>query len=249
MSNQTSILLSLIIGIIVVFSLGFVLKSGSDNKSSSPTSRPTLRPNGPTLGPNGPTLGPNGPTLGPNGPNSQQRMLFYNSSTGRQLSDDNACYSCKDKVNVCGCYANNNCSVSPDKFQIPPVCGSMPCMQYETQDENGGSSVYNQNGISLYKGVVNDPYLCNSSNPQTTCRDQCEQHDYPFNKLPFCSSCCKAACALQNCPTGGGGTPIRTFAPIPSGNVPACAECETICRLNSPYGISCEDCNRTCSNK
>jgi len=232
------------------------------NNTNGPTNRPTNRPNtnGPntpnnTNGPNTPnnTNGPNTPnnTNGPNrpnntnGPNRPQQMLFYGAS-GNKLSYDNPCYNCHLKNNQCACYANNNCSVSPQNFEIPPACSGMPCLQYETQDESGvADSVCNQNGIDLFKSVVNDPYLCNSSNPQKTCKDQCAQHDSPFDQFPFCKSCCDSACALQNCrgsPTRT-GSPIRTFPP-PSD----CSTCKTLCHMNSNSDYCRSETCQSCMN-
>ena len=206
------LLIAAAIGLVIFFIVKLV--KGKPSPTSGPTNRPyitigpTNRPtntNGPnrptnTNGPNRPTNtnGPNRPT-NTNGPNRPQKMLFYGAS-GNKLSNDNPCYNCHLKNNQCACYANNNCSVSPQNFEIPPACSGMPCLQYETQDESGvGSPVCNQNGIDLFKSVVNHHYLCNSSDPQKTCKVQCEQHDFPFGQIPFCSSCCEAACALQNC--------------------------------------------------
>ena len=241
------------VGFVVLLVLFIIKLAKGKDKSSSPTSHPTFGPTrgptrgpiSPTGGPSGPTRGPSGPTGGPSGPTTGP-MFFYNANTHTKLPDDNACYSCESKGNPCGCYANNNCSISPDKFQIPPACNTIPCLQYETQDEDGvRPGVCNQNGLDLYGSYASSS--CVGSDPQGNCSRACEQGSFG---LPPCKSCCNAVCSSSKCSGGGGGgTPVRTYAPIPTGNVPACAECETICRLNSPYTISCDDCNKNCSNK
>jgi len=218
-----------------------------ETKKSKPTSsmntpRPTSSMNTPI-----PTSSMNTPR-----PGQIQSNVFYNAQSGQKLSSDNSCYNCHLKNNQCACYVNNNCSISSQGFQVPSVCNSIPCLQYETQDEDGyRPNVCNDNGLNLFKRVVNDPYLCNSSDPLQTCINQCEQGDYPFDKFPMCRSCCQPACQqYQHCSSQSGN---KKVLPTPaSGNNISCDECDTLYHesgdqgMKQILGFGYDECKKIC---
>ena len=148
-------------------------------------------------------------------------------------SPSGICDSCSD----CDCLKKNNCP----NYQSACVG---PCGQYE---DNGTCS---QDGIKAYNNALMGQldYICKASgktNQVQECMEMCENGQ--FGGLPMCESCCQAVCMNINCPPSGGGGPLPP-PPRPDGK-PGCAECATICRddPNGIYGISCDQCNRSCA--
>ena len=148
-------------------------------------------------------------------------------------SPSGICDSCSD----CDCLKKNNCS----NYQSACVG---PCGQYE---DNGACS---QDGIKAYNNALMGQldYICKASgktNQVQECMEMCENGQ--FGGLPMCQSCCQAVCMNINCPPSGGGGPLPP-PPRPDGKA-GCAECATICRDDPTgiYGISCDQCNRSCA--
>jgi len=163
-----------------------------------------------------------------------KRMIPMSSpSRSPSPSPSGICDGCSD----CDCLKKNNCP----NYQSACVG---PCGQYE---DNGECS---QDGIKAYNNALMGQldYICKASgktNQVQECMEMCENGQ--FGGLPMCESCCQAVCMNINCPPSGGGGPLPP-PPRPDGK-PGCAECATICRddPNGIYGISCDQCNRSCA--
>ena len=260
MGNITPLKISaFVIGTAAVVIVVVVLLTKKKDTYPTPvsTSGPTpVSTSGPTPGSTpGSTPGGNG---GGNGNSIQTLTKLYDANTGIELPLDNNCYNCDKKRNPCACYLNRNCSLSKDKSVIPNICNSIPCLRYETQDENGGAGICNQEGLNLYRNAISNDtnssnsYLCKTSEDKVrNCQRQCNQHDYPFNSVPFCAGCCAQACSTIDCsnykPGGPGGTP----RPPPSDGGITCEECETLHHMGdagmmNSIGMTYNQCRSIC---
>jgi len=259
-------IIGVIIGLGLISYLIYYLLSSSKSKpySTSPASTQsptpmvtTMPPMATTMPPMATTMPPMATTMPPNmDMNSTNALVFY-TANGDILPEDHPCYRCASKANPCACYVNNKCSMDMSLPQAMRQACNMQmnsqCLRYEKQDENGNPARCTDEGLNMFKQLIAsqtqraDSYLCKTSeNKVTNCQRQCKQGDYPFTGMPNCSACCEQACQTISCPTLVPDGVRPTYAPPPSTNVPACAECSTICRLNSPYTISCEECNKGC---
>ncbi len=259
----STVLLSLLVlgavGLLVFFIVK-LFKGSKKEDNSTPSPSPTSGGQTPQPPSPSPTSGGQPPRPPPPQPNGgggvQTNMILFRN--GEEITDPNdKCFECKNKINPCACYVNNNCSSSKNNF-VPPACNPSQynCFGYETLNENGGPGVCTQKGINAYTQAANDQrflnYVCvgrDAAANYNNCMIQCDQGD--MGVPPGCGDCCKKGCSNMDCSksTKGGGGPARTLPPpLPDGGI-RCSFCDTICRENSSQSpISCSDCRNICVN-